>query len=251
VSGTRPPGRAAVPRLVPVAAETPEGGFEDGSRSPAERIGRAFTDWLQDRPRRDRRPRFEPVEVALFSVVAAVALLIVAGAFSALAYSSQRGFGVIDGVVTALGQWAVPSIALALLGACFLAWHHNRSSCDDIERFLSRAHTDGTGDARATDDLVSSGLGQVRRSRSALVCLAILGLLSAAAAVTILVWELWETVGHAPQLSSYAYASTVLETLAVVVPAVVAVAIAFRGWARATDVLERGGAAGRPASTDG
>jgi hypothetical protein len=42
----------------------------------------ALSDWLQDRPRRQARRRFEPVEVTLFAVIAAIAFVILNGVFA-------------------------------------------------------------------------------------------------------------------------------------------------------------------------
>lgn len=231
MGGARP---AAVLCLVGAAPDTPDGDIDDESLSPAERIGRAFTDWRFDHPRRDGRPRFAPVEVTLYSVIAAVGLLMIAGVFSALADSSERGFTFIDGVVVATEQWAAPAIAIALLAAAVLASYHTRRSCDEIESYLARDRTGGADcdDAEATgdtDELVALSLRHARRSRAARMCLGLFGLLSAAASITIMVWFLQEAVDSSPALSGYSYFGVVGETLAVALPAVACVVIAARG----------------------
>jgi hypothetical protein len=210
------------------------GEIDDESLSPAERIGRAFADWRLDYTRRDRRPRFGPVEVALFSVIAAVALLLTAGVFSALADSSEQGFTVIEGVIGATGQWATPVMAIALLAAAFLDSYQRRRSRAEVDSYLAQDRTDSAASegAEVTGDIggpIAPPPSYGRRSRAARACLGLLGLLSASAAMTLMVWVLQKAVGSSPALSGYTYVGVVGETLAVVLPAVACVVVAARG----------------------
>jgi len=210
---------------------------EEESLSPAEHIGRAFHDWLQDHPRRERRGRFEPVEVAIFTVIVAIACLILAGAFAALGDSSGQGFTFFDALGIAT-QWAQPPLVIAILGATLLASYQNRRSGDELESYLD---DDDASEAEVGADMnrvTTSALRHLRRSRLALVCLGLLGLLSAAAGITLTSWDLQRGTGLLGSTTRYAYAAIVVGTLAVVIPALACVVIAARGWTRGSYLLK-------------
>ena len=90
---------------------------------------------------------------------------------------------------------------------------------------------DASGDAEPVADIeefMTSLLRRLRRSRSALVCLGFLGLLSGAASITLLVVVLQRAVGSSPSPTWYSYADLVAQTLAVAVPALACVVVATR-----------------------
>ena len=237
----RAEGASAVPCLVANEPEGPSGGTQEGSLSPAERIGSAVSDWLQDRPRRQARRRFDPVEVTIFAVIATLAFVILGGVFAALADSSEQGFTFIDSVLGAT-QWAQPPLVIAILGTTLLASYQSRRSCNELESFLADDdyEDDASGDSEAVADIeefMTSLLRRLRRSRLALVCLGFLGLLSGAASITLLVVVLQRAVGFSPSPTWYSYAGIVAQTLAVAVPSLTCVVVATRGWTRGSDLL--------------
>ena len=230
---------SAVPCLVADEPKGPSDEDQEDGLSPAERIGGAVSDWLHDRPRRQRWS-LEPVEVAMFAVIAAVVLSALAGALSAidLPLEGNQAAFVID-VVT---QWADLTVALGLLGAALLAWYQTERSCAQIENWLRDDEWyEGTLNdeelAAEIDRIVATGLRRLRRQRFAVVCIALLGLLTAAASLTFLYWLF--TLGANSSLSPWGYLSAVLSRLPVVVPALACVVIAPSIWARGSDLLRR------------
>jgi peptidoglycan biosynthesis protein MviN/MurJ (putative lipid II flippase) len=86
-------------------------------------------------------------------------------------------------------------------------------------------------------EFMTSLFRQLLRSRLALVCVGFLGLLSGAASITLLVVVLQRAVGSSPSPTWYSYAGVVVQTLAVVTPALACVVIATRGWTQGSDLL--------------
>ena len=145
-------------------------------------------------------------------------------------------------VIHAVTQWADLPVALGLLGAALLAWYQTERSCAQIENWLREDEWyEGTLNdeelAAEIDRIVASGLRRLRRQRFAVVCVGLLGLLTAAASLTFLYWVF--TLGANSALSPWGYLSVVLSRLPVGVPALACVVIAPTIWARSSDLLRR------------
>lgn len=231
-----PGGIGAVQCPVADEPEQPAGTVEDDSLSPAERVGNAFSDWLHDRPRRRRR-RFEPVEIALFSVIAGVTLIIVAGLVAAFTNFWSAGAWTLIGVTT---QWAQLPIAAVLLGACLLASYQNRRACDELGSCLNQDETyEGEREelSAEVEQTMTSLVRHLNRARVALACIAVLGLLTATAAVAELVGAIHTLPGFIERPRWWGYIAFVAGSLAVIIPALACVVIAPRGWVRGSDLL--------------
>lgn len=220
------------------------GTVEEGGSSPAERMGRAFTDWLHDRPRRDRRWRFEPVEAALFSIVAAVGLLILGGLVGAVGdFSSFSVAGAyqVQLEIASMTAWADLPLAAILLGAALLAWYQCAHLCEQVK--LYQDATEDTEVAAEVDALIAQDLRQVRRSRITIVFVGLFGLMTGVAALVRLIYLLSSL--HLPQTPQwYSYFGIVVQTLAIVVPAFACVAIGPKVWARGSGSFRVGGVDG-------
>ena len=213
-------------------------GIEDDSLSPAERIGGALSAWLHRDPRR-RKSRFEPVEIVLFASVLGIALIIVAAIGDGFALGGSAG---VWDLLQATTGWAQLPVVALILGAALLAWYQNERRCDEFETYLRQdeADQDAVDDdkrARNIDQVMTLLLRGLNRSRLAVACIGILALLTAAAAVAILVAELHagNTFGGGSRWYSYlAYAA---QCLAALIPALAGVVIAVRAWARGSYLL--------------
>jgi hypothetical protein len=234
-------GSSAVPCLVADEPKGPSDEDQEDGLSPAERIGRVASDWLHDRPR-PYRWGLEPVEVAMFAVIAAVVLSVLAGVLQAIDLYEPLEGNQAAFVIDAVTQWADLPVALGLLGAALLAWYQTERSCIQVENWLRDDEWyEGTLKdeelAAEIDGIVSTGLRRLRRQRFAAVCIGLLGLLTAAASLTLLYWVF--TLGANSALNAWGYFALVLSRLPVVVPALACVVIAPSIWARGSDLLRR------------
>jgi len=217
-------------------------GTEEDSPSPAERAGDELSEWLRDRQRR-RRWRVEPTEAALVAVVVAVAALVVTGVLGGWSYWSSSPNGRdAAALVDVLTMWATLPVAAALLGAGLLAQYQSRRTCDGLERCLGEQESDDDDSDEEVADTDTGDLTRLRRSlrrtRSATVIIAILGLVTAIAAMTGLIW-VFSSSGENSGLNTpwYGYLGDVLGRLASAIPALTCVFIAPRGWARGSALL--------------
>ena len=231
----------AVPCLVADQPEGHSGEIQQVGLSPAERIGRVASDWLHDRPGRHRWG-LEPVEVAMFAIIAAVVLSVLAGALSAIDLYEPLEGNQAAFVIDAVTQWADLPVALGLLGAALLAWYQTERSCTQIGNWLRDDEWyEGTLNdeelSAEIDRIVATGLRRLRRQRFAVVCIGVLGLLTAAASLTFLYWVF--TLGANSAQNAWGYFALVLSRLPVVVPALACVVIAPTIWARGSDLLRR------------
>jgi hypothetical protein len=186
-----------------------------------------------------------PTELVLVAVIAAVVLLVVSSLLLGFGVSPQQGVSFWDlwgGPVT---QWADVPLAIVLLGAALLASYQSLHGGEEVGAILDaqEAVRGASGEGEPADEVVAeltSGLRHLRRSRLALVCLALLGLLTAAAAVTHLVFELGD--GYvSPSTAWYAKGEFVALAVAAAVPALACVAIAARAWGGGSRPLSRDG----------
>jgi hypothetical protein len=118
-----------------------------------------------------------------------------------------------------------------------LGSYQTRRSCDEIDTYLNQDETypEAPGNEKGTDEIqevMTSLLRHLNRSRSALACIAVLGLLTATAAVTALVGAFHASPGYIGRPPWYGYLAFVAESLAVIIPALACVVIAPRAWAR-------------------
>jgi hypothetical protein len=217
-------------------------GIEEDSRSPAERAGDELSEWLRDRHRRQRW-RVEPTEAALAAVVVAVASLVVAGGLGGWSYWSSSANGRdATYLVEVLTMWATLPVAAALLGAGLLAQYRSRRTCDELEKCLDGQESNDGDSGEDGIDIDIGPLTRLRRSlrwtRSATVLIAILGLVTAVAAMTNLIWVFSSSgVNSAANTPWYGYLGDVLARLAWAIPALTCVLIAPRGWARGSALL--------------
>jgi hypothetical protein len=217
-------------------------GIEEDSLSPAERAGDELSEWLRDRERR-RRWRVEPTEAALAAVVVAVASLVVAGGLGGWSYwSSSPNSRDATYLVEVLTMWATLPVAAALLGAGLLAQYQNRRTCDEFERYLGEQESDDDDSGEEGVDIDTGHLTRLRRSlrrtRWATVVIAILGLVTAIAAMTSLIWVFSSTGANSGANTPwYGYLGDVLARLAWAIPALTCLLIAPRGWARGSALL--------------
>jgi hypothetical protein len=93
----------------------------EGSLSPAERSGDALSDWLQDRPRRQRTWRIETTEVVLVVGVVAIVLFVISYVLNGWAIWAATNNKDVTALVELLTNWANMLIALPLLGVALLA----------------------------------------------------------------------------------------------------------------------------------
>jgi hypothetical protein len=211
-----------------------DGGIEDDSLSPAERIGDALSDWLHGDPRR-RQCRFEPIELVVFAVVAGVALAIIATVINGFAFAGTQD---VWGLLVVTTDWAQLPIAVFLLGAALLGWYQNERSCNAFEMYLNADETDqeATEDGKARSDInhaMSLLLRRLNRSHLAVGCIRVLALVTAAAAIVALISNLQQG-GYRVW---YGYLSEIALYVAAVIPAIACVILAQRAWTRGSHLL--------------
>jgi hypothetical protein len=215
-----------------------DGGIGD-SVSPAERIGGALSDWLQDRPRHQRHWRVDPTEAALVAVVIAVTLLVVSGPLGSWSYWSTTNNRDVTQLIEITTLWADVPIGLALLGAALLAQYQSRRSCDEFGLYLGEDETDDDAlDEDIDIDHLTRLMRSLRRARLATVVIAILGFLTAVATMTSLIWVFSSTGVNAGITPWYGYLGIVLARLAAAIPVLACLVIAPRGWARGSRLLK-------------
>jgi hypothetical protein len=221
----------------------PEGdGIEEDSLSPAERVADELSEWLRDR-QRHRRWRVDPSAVALAAVIVAVASLAVAAGLAAWSdWSSSPTSWNATELVDVLTRWATLPVAAALLGAGLLAKYESRRSCDELESCLGEQEGDEDASYEEGVDVDTADIAgswrRLRRTRFATVAIAILGLVTAIAAMTSLISVFSSTSGDvAANTPWYGYLGDVLGSLAAAIPALACLLIAPRGWARGTALL--------------
>jgi hypothetical protein len=206
------------------------------SLSLAERLARAYYDWLHDK-QRHREKRFEPIEMVLFSVTAGVTLIIVGEVLGAVANVGSQDAWTLVGITS---QWAQPPIAFVLLGASLLGWYQSTRSCDEFETYLDQDEQDQDKPdgklAAEVDQTTTWLLRRLNRSRLALACIAVLGLVTIAAAIAAAVWQ-FHALPFPNRMPWYWYVGYVAVCLAVVIPALACVMIAARAWARTSYLL--------------
>ncbi len=211
---------------------------DDDSLSPVERIGIVLSVWLKDRPSRSGKGRARSSEAVVFALVVALFLSAIAGVVNGLAYGSFAHFGTADLILVAT-QWADVPTALILLGTALLAHYESRRSCDEFESWIGRDEDDD--DARAWDGAEAGPehlrwlSRKLRRTRSATVLIATLGLLIAAASLV--------TLGDVIHLAVSAratwhdYLALVVAQLAPAIAALAGPLIAARAWAEESALL--------------
>jgi hypothetical protein len=91
--------------------------------------------------------------------------------------------------------------------------------------------------ARGIDQTMTSVLRRLNRSRLALACIAVLGLVTAVAAIAAVVWNFHSNLNFAGRAPLYGYVAYVAEGLATVIPALACLVIAARAWARGSYLL--------------
>jgi hypothetical protein len=202
----------------------------------------AFSAWRNDRPRRERTKRLEPVEIALFSLIVAVALLVAGGLLSGLAASSSAAPGMngTDYLVEVMTQWASLPLALALLGAMLLAWYQVDRSSSDIDRYEAPNDNWDPGQLHSFELCLASALSHVRRMRFAVVCVAVIAVATAGASIARLAWEFYDAgLGALGQgVQWYTYAEIVIGCIAVVIPALTCIVLGPLVWTRGSRLLE-------------
>jgi len=214
--------------------------IDDDSLSPAERIGIVLSDWLKDHPSRRRKGRVVSTETVLFALAAAVVLTVIAGSINGVAYWSSFHIGT-TGLILVVTQWAGVPTDLILLGTALLAHYESRRSCDEFESWIG-------GDAGEDDAPDGDGPGagveyprrlsrNLRRTRSATVLIAILGLLTAAAALTSLGVLIYAAVSTRGSLAWHDYLAFVLSEVAPAIAGLACLLIASRAWAEESELL--------------
>jgi lysylphosphatidylglycerol synthetase-like protein (DUF2156 family) len=200
--------------------------------SLAERLARAYHDWLHDN-QRHRQNQFEPIGIVLFAVIAGVVLVIATGFLLAFANVLSQDAWTVLGVAT---EWAQLPVAVVLLGASLLGWYHCTRSCDEYDRYLNQAEPDqdATADIDREMTLV---LRRLNRARLALGCIGVLGLVTAVAAIATVVWELHSSVNFSGRAPWYGKVAYVAEGLSAIIPALACLVISTRAWARASFLL--------------
>jgi membrane protein YqaA with SNARE-associated domain len=207
-------------------------GTAQESLSLAERLARAYYDWLHD-DQRHREKRFEPVGMVLFAIVSGVTLVITADLLVGFASVLNQDAWILVGITT---QWAQPPLAIALLGTSLLGWYQGTRSCDEFKRYLNQDETD-PDETDDIDQATSFLLRRVNRTRLALACIAVLGLVTAVAAIAAVVWEFHSDLNFVGRAPWYGYVAYVAGGLAVVIPALACTVIATRAWARTSYLL--------------
>jgi hypothetical protein len=216
-------------------------GIED-SLSPAERIGDALSDCLQDRPLRQRTWRIETTEVVLVVAVVAIVLFVISYVLNGWAIWVATNNKDVTALVELLTNWANMLIALPLLAVALLAQHQSRRCCHEFELYLGEANEDGGGDA--TEDGINIEhltrlLRGLRRTRLATAVIVTVGCVMGVAALTSLILVLINNqVGAVPNASWYSYLSYTFDRLAAAIPALACVVIAPRGWGRGSQLLK-------------
>ena len=118
--------------------EPPVGATAQESLSLAERLARAYYDWLHD-DQRHREKRFEPVGMVLFAIISGVTLVIIAQLLAGFATVGNQDAWNLIAVTT---QWAELPVAIALLGASLLGWYQSARCCDEFEMYLNQDEPD-------------------------------------------------------------------------------------------------------------
>lgn len=223
---------------------------EEESLSPAERMGNAISDWLRDRPRGQRR--YDPLEVALFALVVALSLYVLIPILNIWGLTLPTGspfYPLSDGTVLVdlTTAWASLPVAVIVLGTSLLARHQIGRYAGEVEACAEASDDcESEEDLADLDELVWSDLGHLRRARVAVGASTVLAALTVIAALVMLAWtlanaqfslnpNLVETTYQSKEW--YGYTQVVLASLVVVVPALAAVLISPRPWARASGVL--------------
>ncbi len=213
---------------------------DDHSLSPVERIGIVLSDWLKDHPSRRKRGRLRSNEAVVFALVVALFLSVIAGALNGLAYGSFARFGTRD-LILVVTQWADVPTALILLGTALLAHYESRRSCDEFESWIGQ--DEGDEDALAGDG-AEGGVEylrwlsrKLRRTRSATVLVATLGLLIAAASLVTFGDLIYAAVSARAGVTWHDYLALVLSELAPAVVALAGLLIASRAWAEESELL--------------
>jgi hypothetical protein len=214
--------------------------IDDDSLSPAERIGIVLSDWLRDHPSRRRKWRALPSEAVLFALVAAVVLDVIAGTINGVAYWSSFHIGT-TGLVFEVTVWADLPNAAILLATALLALYESRRSCDEFESWIG---VDAGEDDAPAGDGPEAGVEDLRRlprnlrrTRSATVFIAILGLLTAAAALAALGVQIYLAVSAGGSFTWNGYLALVLSEAAPTVAGLACLLIASRAWAEESELL--------------
>ena len=131
----------------------------------------------------------DPVEVALFAAVVAVAVVILAALCNAFAFAnpSLAPYASADYLVGAMTGWASLPIAAVLLAASVVGWFQVERYSDEIELCHDAA---GHWVPEELDEIVAADLGHLRRSRVAIVCTTVFAIMAMVAALVLLSWQL-------------------------------------------------------------
>jgi Na+/melibiose symporter-like transporter len=207
-------------------------GTAQESFSLAERLASAYYEWLHD-DQRHHDTNFEPVGIVLFSVIAGVTLIIAADILVGFASALNQDAWALVGITT---EWAQLPVAVVLLGASLLGWFQCSRTCDEFEAYLNQDESDQR-EADDIDQTMTLLLRRLNRSRIALACLAVLGLVTAAAGIATVVWYFHSNMNFAVRTPWYGHVAYVAGGLAVGIPALACVVIASRGWARGSYLL--------------
>ena len=145
-------------------------------------------------------------------------------------------------LVDVFTRWATLPVAAALLGAGLLAKFQSRRRCDELERCLGEQEGDEGGSDEEAVDIDTGDMARLwrslRRTRWVTVAIAILGLVTAIAAMTSLISVFSSTsVNVVANTPWYGYLGDVLGRLASAIPALTCLLIAPRGWARGSALL--------------
>jgi len=215
-----------------------DNGIEDDSLSPAERISRAFSDWLHGRAR-VRKRQLEPVEIVLFAIVAGIVFIIVAAVSEVFALGTSVGAWEL---LQATTGWAQLPLVAPLLGTALLAWYLNERRCDRFEMYMRQDEAD----QRASDDEGSAAdieqamtllLRGLNRSRFAIACIGVLAVLTVLGAVGLLVGSLHSGGSFGASLPWESYLTFVAQCASALIPALACVVISARSWARGSYLL--------------
>jgi hypothetical protein len=213
--------------------------IDDHSLSPVERIGIVLSEWLKDHPSRRTKRRPRSSEAVVFALIVALVLSVIAGALNGLAYGSLAHFGTRY-LILVVTQWADVPTALILLGTALLAHYESRRSCDEFESWIGQDEDDDdarAGDGEAGVEHLRWLSRKLRRTRSATVLIATLGLLIAAAALVTLGDVIYAAVSARASVTWHDYLGLVLSELAPAVVALAGLLIASRAWAEESELL--------------
>ena len=200
--------------------------------SPLEGVAGKVSSWLHDDPR--RRTRFDPAEIVMFCVELAVLLVIVNDLVQGFAVAGSQD---VPTLIIAITSWAELPVSAALLGAALLGWFHGERCCAEVESQLGQNET-GTHPLEERFVQIAQGTTsahqRLRRSRLLVAGIGTLALITAVASLTGLITSLQSGDSFFAHSLWYDYAYALTEYLAVLVPAVGALIIATRSWARSS-----------------